>query len=360
MIASSSRLLVRCGRPAAAVVAFVLLIAPVHAQGKPDTVGLETEPIDVAARPLEQFDKTASGKTRFGRLEWRGGLVLSSPAESFGGWSGLAMEADGKSFVAVSDAGTWLTGEIAYTGTRPSGIKNTRLGPLLGQGDKTLKRNRDRDAEAVVLVEGTLARGSLLVAFEQNQRIGRFDIDAQGLSSAKGYLEMPPELRNKKRGDGLEALTVVKGGPLKGTVVAIAEHLYDAQGRHTGWIWVKGKPQRFQLTDIGGFNVTDAASLSDGTLLILERRFTWLEGVKMRVRSIPAADLKPGAVLTGETLIEADLSQEIDNMEGLGVHSGPRGETILTLISDDNFNGFLQRTILLQFTLLPLGQANVR
>lgn len=38
-------------------------------------------------------------------------------------------------------------------------------------------------------------------------------------------------------------------------------------------------------------------------------------------------------------------------MEGLGVHRSPQGETVLTLISDDNFSA-LQRTILLQFTLI--------
>ena len=39
-------------------------------------------------------------------------------------------------------------------------------------------------------------------------------------------------------------------------------------------------------------------------------------------------------------------------MEGLAVHRGPAGETILTLISDDNFNRLAQRTVFLQFTLM--------
>ncbi|PPD31010.1 MAG: hypothetical protein CTY20_01185 [Hyphomicrobium sp.] len=348
------------------VVAALLLVTAAaatvaaRAQLKPETIDLEAEPIDIAARPIATFDKGNASKTRFGRLEWRGGLVLTSPSENFGGWSGLAVDPDGRGFVAVSDAGTWLTGQIAYDGTRPSGIKFAKLGPLQSLGAKNLKKNRDRDAEAVVIVDGTTAQGSMLISFEQNQRIGRFDIDGRGVSPPRGYLEMPAELQNKKRGDGLEAMTVIKGGLLKGSVIGIAEHFLDSVGRHTGWIWVKGKPQKFHLTDIGGFNITDTASLPDGTLLILERRFRWLEGVKMRLRAIAAAELKPGAVLTGEILIEADLGQEIDNMEALAIHQGPRGETILTMISDDNFNGFLQKTILLQFTLLAEGQAAAR
>jgi hypothetical protein len=38
-------------------------------------------------------------------------------------------------------------------------------------------------------------------------------------------------------------------------------------------------------------------------------------------------------------------------MEALGVHRNAAGETILTIISDDNFNP-LQRTILLRFALV--------
>lgn len=348
-----------CGVMVALAVILVACADPLQAQFKPDTSDAEIEPIDVASKSLAGFEKAVASKTRFGRLEWRGGLVLSSPSDNFGGWSGIAIDADGRGFIAVSDAGSWLTGQITYDGVRPSGISMARLGPIQALGGKVLKRNRDRDAEAVALIDGTIARGTLLISFEQNQRIGRFEIDDRGVSAPRSYLEMPPELQ-KKRGDGLEAMTVLKGGNLKGAVVGIAEHYLDKSGRHTGWIWSKGKPQRFQLTDIGGFSITGAASLADGSLVVLERRFRWFEGVRMRLRLISAAELQPGAVLTGETLLESDMSQEIDNMEGIAVHRGPRGETVLTLISDDNFNGFLQRNLLLQFTLHPESQSSAR
>jgi len=38
-------------------------------------------------------------------------------------------------------------------------------------------------------------------------------------------------------------------------------------------------------------------------------------------------------------------------MEGIDAHVTTEGETVLTLISDDNFS-LLQRTLLLQFTLV--------
>src|SRR5262249_32820460 len=112
-----------------------------------------------------------------------------------------------------------------------------------------------------------------------------------------------------------------------------------------------GEAQRFQLQDIDGFNITDTASLADGSLLVLERFFRWTEGVKMRLRHVAASEIFPGARITGRILLQADSGFEIDNMEGLAVHRGPGGETVLSLISDDNFNHLLQRTVFLQFTL---------
>jgi hypothetical protein len=44
-------------------------------------------------------------------------------------------------------------------------------------------------------------------------------------------------------------------------------------------------------------------------------------------------------------------------MEGLAVHAGADGATIVTIISDDNFNRTLQRTLLLQFALDADGLA---
>ena len=47
------------------------------------------------------------------------------------------------------------------------------------------------------------------------------------------------------------------------------------------------------------------------------------------------------------------MAYEIDNMEGLSVREGKDGEILITMISDDNFNTFLQRTILIEFALPP-------
>jgi len=59
----------------------------------------------------------------------------------------------------------------------------------------------------------------------------------------------------------------------------------------------------------------------------------------------------PGALIDGPAIFNADLSHEIDNMEGIDAHVTEKGETVLTMISDDNFS-LIQRTLLLQFVLV--------
>jgi hypothetical protein len=306
--------------------------------------------LDIAARRIDAFSRLTS-ETRYGRLTFRGGLVLTATDKDFGGLSGLVLEPDGKGLFAAVDTGAWVTGDITYTGNAPSGITNARLGPIVAQSGRDLTRKRDQDAEAAALVDGNLTRGTILIAFERNHRIGRFPILNRVLQPPTGYLKMPAETRQMSSNKGLEAMTVLAGGPHKGSVVAFSERLIDRDGHHTGWLWVAGEPRRLQVKEIDGFDLTDCASLPDGSLVLLERRFRWTEGVKMRLRLFKPNEIAPGVVAEGEVLLATDMSSEIDNMEGLAVHRDKSGATILTLVSDDNFNSFLQRTILLQFAL---------
>jgi hypothetical protein len=308
--------------------------------------------VEIVARPIAHFQRGRPDLKRFGVLEFRGGMVLTSPSPHFGGWSGLAMEADGRSLVAISDVGGWLTADLTYEGDRPSKLVHARIGPLLAAGGRLLRNKREQDAESLTLLEGTLAKGTLLVGFERVHRIGRFEIRDRQVRAPSGYLRLPPEARRMQQNQGIEALAVLRAGPLKGSVVAFAERFTRGSGYHTGWIWVEGEPRRLQLKDIDGFNITDAAGLPDGSLLVLERYYRWTVGVKMRIRHLAAAEVVPGARLTGRVLLEADSSYEIDNMEGIAVHRGSRGETVVSLISDDNFNHLLQRTVFLQFALV--------
>ncbi len=90
------------------------LSSRVLAQRDPPQPERASRSIEISARPITHFNRADPKATRFGVLEFRGGLVLSSPEQEFGGWSGLVMESDGSSLFAVSDAGSWLTADVTY------------------------------------------------------------------------------------------------------------------------------------------------------------------------------------------------------------------------------------------------------
>jgi hypothetical protein len=107
----------------------------------------------------------------------------------------------------------------------------------------------------------------------------------------------------------------------------------------------------FKVRRTGSYDVTDGALLPGGDLLLLERRFSALLGVGMRLRRIDGASVRKGALVDGPVLMEADLGYRIDNMEGVEVWLRKDGATMISLISDDN-QSFLQRTLYLEFMLV--------
>jgi hypothetical protein len=315
----------------------------------------EPQAIQVNARALPHFHPGRPGTKRFGNLEYRGGVVLSSPSTSFCEWSGLVIDGNGKRLLAVSDVGSWMSADVTYSEEgAPTGLARALIGPLLDQHGRPLDDKRDRDAESIALVDGSTERGTFLIGFEREHRIGRFEVRNGHVLAPTAHLQLPPDADRLLPNAGFEAVAVLQAGPLKGSPVAFAERLPGGDGYHTGWIWVEGQPRRILLRDIDGFDITDAAGLPDGGLLILERYFRMgADGRKdqrMRIRRLQAKELESGARMTGHTVAEADSDYEIDNMEGLAVHAGASGETVVTLLSDDNLNP-AQRTLFLQFTL---------
>ena len=144
---------------------------------------------------------------------------------------------------------------------------------------------------------------------------------------------------------------VPNGLPLAGTLIALSERGLDAQGNLIAFLVGGPSPGQFSVVRTDNYDISDAVLLPSGELLVLERKFSWLSGVGIRIRRIALASLAPGAVVDGPPIFEADLGHEVDNMEGIDAHRTPEGETVLTMVSDDNFS-MLQRTLLLQFTLV--------
>ena len=88
--------------------------------------------IEVNARPIPSFDTRDRARTRFGALEYRSGLILTSRFRGFGGLSGWRLDAKGERFISFSDHGSWFTGRIVYPGREMTGLADVEAAPMLG------------------------------------------------------------------------------------------------------------------------------------------------------------------------------------------------------------------------------------
>lgn len=289
-------------------------------------------------------------RVRFGKLEWRGGVILRSSAREFGGYSGLAIDRNGKRLLAISDRGTWLSAAITYKSDVIAGLEEVHIGALdVGRYSSAGKSGRDAESLAP-LVWGDLSAGQF-VAFENRHRIVRYRTKAGRFGSSVRSLKLPRAVMSLKGNQGLEGIEVLAAGPHKGALVAFAERADDGDGYALGWIFQRGRAAPFGIKRLDGFDITGLAALPGGGLLVLERKFTGiLGGIYMRVRRLTTDEIRPGARVPGEILFTSDRRHFIDNMEAIAVHNAPSGETIITVMSDDNFNPF-QRTLLMQFAL---------
>jgi hypothetical protein len=329
------------------VAAFPLVTAPVSAQTLKLAADNHPASIEVSARPLAGFDLRDHSRVQFGKLRFRSGLVLTSPYGRFGGLSSLRLDAGGERFLAASDKGRWFAGRIVYRGKEMVGLAEVETAPMLGGDGRALASHGWFDTES-------MARDGnwLYVGIERANRIVRFDFGRHGLRARAEAVLAPADIRTLPYNAGLEALVAVpKGLPLAGSLIAISERGLDAAGNIKAYLIGGPSPGAFAVRRTDSFDISDAALLPGGDLLVLERKFAWLGGIGVRIRRIAAASIAPGATVDGTSIFDADLGQEIDNFEGLDVHVTGEGDTVLTLVSDDNFLP-IQRTLLMQFTLI--------
>ncbi|MBI3673324.1 MAG: esterase-like activity of phytase family protein [Rhizobiales bacterium] len=309
------------------------------------TVATSAEPIAVTTAPVARF-QSVDASADLGPLQWRGGLVLDSPDESFGGLSGLILSSDCTSLLAVSDTGTWLRAVVYYEEGRIAGLTRTEWAPMRDAKGQPFAGKFDGDAEALA----SLGDGRYLVGFERFVRVGLYDIGRQGLNARFKLLPSPKAIGEGPPNGEIEALSHLTEGPWKGHDLAISEAQFDANGNTRGWLWQGWKTVPFSVARLEDYKVTDAAMAPGGDILILQRSFGLSLLPGMAIARIRAADIKDSATVTPDLLFEGRApAYAIDNMEGMAL-CRKDGELRLTIVSDNNLSS-LQRTLLLQFAL---------
>lgn len=270
------------------------------------------------------------------RLEQASRTVWRESTAEFGGFSGIEISDDGRSFVTISDRGHWARGALERRDGEIARARLVAFGPLLGVDGAPLTKGH-ADAEGLARAPD----GALYVSFEGGfARVRRYD----DLTKPAETVSRHPDFRRMQANSSLEALAV----DAEGTIYTIPERSGKLDRpfpvyRLRGGVWDRD----LSIPREGKFLITGADFGPDGRLYVLEREFGWIGGFRSRVRRF---DLGPKGFDAGVTLLETPIGSA-DNFEGISVWRDPEGAIRATLIADDNFFA-LQSTVIAEYRLI--------
>jgi hypothetical protein len=340
------RPLLRALAPALAVSVTTLGTFAFFAQQPVKAATVEIERLEISARPIRQF-QIGSAETRFGPLEFVGGLELTSTSRDLGALSSFRFLTPGEDFIGVADTGFWFFGTVTRDADgKPEGFQNFRMQPMFDRSGKISSRKWEVDAEGLAIKDGVAT-----VGFERDHRIAQFRVEPDDMQAAIRDLDFLVPLRELRGNRGFETVAHAHPhGQHEGGLVIVSEKSLDRQGNIFAAIIEGPSKGMFTVRRNGEFDITDGAFLPNGDLLILERSFSMASGVKMRLRRLYGEAIAKGEIADGPVLFTADMGYQIDNMEGLDVWTREDGAQMVSLISDDN-HSILQRNLYLEFVL---------
>ena len=298
-------------------------------------------PIMVRADPVPLYpDET--GPAVLGKLRYRGGLRLTALEPRFGGWSDLRIADDGRRVTMISDRGYWLDATLVIDATgRLTGLERARLGPLIDTRGRPVT-GRFNDAEGLA----ARADGGYVISFEGQHRLWLYPAAEPPFTKAPTPLTTPPGATAQPANGGMEALASLASGDL----LVLSEEMGTGDD-HAGWIGDGQRWEKLTYRAASDYKPTAIAGLPNGDALVLERRFSLLGGFGGRLVRVRAADIAPGRLLKGQELARFESPATVDNFEGVAIARGPSGETLVVVVSDDNYQRLLQQTLLMMFEL---------
>ena len=264
------------------------------------------------------------------RLETFSHQILKYEDPDFGGLSGISMSSDGNRFVAISDRAIYFEGEMIRNNAKKLiGITILGHGKILNSKGKELS-GKNVDSESIV----RSPEKGYYISFESNNRI----MFHNTLSSPGKFLPKHPDFNKLKFNDGIEAIAINETGH----VFAIPELPPKGHQKHP--IYKLEEQQWFVLNSLkisDGFKITDAEFIDDQNLILVERKFTFLDGFQIRLRRIL---FEKDEIKSIQVLLESD-PWDFYNLEGLSKWKDEHGNIYLTLISDNQFSPLLKTEI---------------
>ncbi|NKB57959.1 MAG: esterase-like activity of phytase family protein [Alphaproteobacteria bacterium] len=304
----------------------------------------------VAPIPLAAADYTVTpillddenpDRVTFGKLSWRGGVAITGGDGRFGGLSALHISASGDRLLAISDRGNWLTAMLRYRDGALSTVADFRIAPLLDHTGQPVT-GRQADSESLARTDDN----GFIVSFERRHRLWRYTGTPDPTRSTPTPLRTPEGFQDLPSNGGIEALTRLCDGRL----LAIAEKSVARRDTVAAWVQSDTGWQELAYRTTAGLRPTGAATLPNCDVVVSERSFGMLAGLDIRISQISASSIKAGAVLEPEPLASLSDLLTIDNFEGIAARRNAAGDTLIYLISDDNFSA-VQRTLLMMFAL---------
>ena len=297
------------------------------------------EDYTVSSIPLDTED---ADRSSVGQLTWRGGFSIAGGDNRFGGLSALQVSPDGRRMRALTDRGNWVTATLTYRGGVPIGMRDIDISPLRDLRGKTLKGRRS-DSESLA----TDADGDgVIVSFERQHRLWRYENSAGGAFGLPKPIKTPTDFYRLSDNGGIEAMTRLCDGRL----LILAEKAFDQQPGVIGWVQSASGWQSFRYRTKAALRPTGATTLPNCDIAIVERSFSLIAGLDIRLTRLRPEAIQPGATVVPEELAHLSDPLSIDNFEGIAARRGKDGETLIYLVSDDNFNS-VQRTLLVMFEL---------
>ena len=272
-------------------------------------------------------------------LVYRGGVELNSTDPRFGGLSGLMVSEDGSELLAISDRGWWVGGNLLYDNNKNLlGLNEVFILPMKSMPNKKRGKEYTLDAEALT----KSGDGTFVVAFEREHRLWEYS----GLFSSPRPIKVFDKIVQLPFNSGVEALVWL--GP--GILLGIAEGGFSDQ-QFLGFQTHGNEVFEFSYSHDNHFRPSDAVALDGGGVLILERGYTKALGVSARLMLLSSKEIEASTTLTSQLLVDLDSPLPLDNFEGLAQITGRNRETLIYIISDNNYSS-LQRTLLLMFELI--------
>ena len=256
--------------------------------------------------------------------------IIIHEDDDFGGISGITLSENGENFVLLSDKSFFFKGKIIRDNlNKIIDLKILEKGQLSSSKGEILT-GKNIDSESIVKID----KNGYYISFESNNRI----MYHETLKSPGKFIPKHSDFDKLLYNDGIEALAIKENGEL----YALPELPPKGKELHPIYRFTNNEWSIIDEIEIDkGFKVVDAEMIDHENLITLERKFSFYDGFKIRLRRIK---FEKDIIKNSEILLES-LPWEYYNFEGLGKWKDSNGNIYLTLVSDNQFSPLLKTEV---------------